>query len=165
MRVTTDSFSVRTSLSESQVEELLQEKFAIRALNFWFRNCEGFAGQLHTDKKEFEFAYFYRRAKCAVVKGFYTADAKNVSTVHFDIRWPVAEILLFVLGVLASAIVPFIISTQIVAFPMQFLIIWALIALAFCSGLLGYFYIPSIKRARTKLLEIFAPHIESEIVD
>lgn len=165
MSVAKDRFHVETSLSENQVEELLKETIAIRTQSFRFRSCEGFAGQIHVDKKEFEFAYFYRKAKCAVVKGFYTVDADNAATIHFDIYWPITEVLLSVVGVLASIIVPFIISTQIVALPTRFLIIWTLIPLAFCTGAFGYYYIPSIRRARTKLLKVFAPNVQSVMQD
>jgi hypothetical protein len=160
-----DGFHVKTSLSENQVEELLKETIVIRTLSFWLRSCEGFAGQIHVDKKEFEFAYFHRKAKCAVVKGFYTGDADNAATIHFAISWPIAEVLLFVVGILASIIVPFFISTQIVALPTRFLIIWTLIPLTFCTGVLVYYYIPSIKRSRAKLLELFAPNVISVMQD
>lgn len=165
MGVVKGRFYVETSLSENQVEELLKDKIAIRTMSFSDRSSETFAGQLNTDRKEFRFAFFHQKAKCAIIKGFYTVDSESATTIHFDIRWPIAEVLLFVVGILASIIVPFIISTQIVALPTRFLIIWTLIPLTFCTGVLVYYYLPSMKRARAKLLELFAPNVISVMQD
>jgi len=165
MKIAHEKFHVNTSLSENQAEKLLIEGIASRSLSYWDRISEGFAGQLYTDKKEFNSAFFYRSVKCVVVTGYYAADGERTTSIHFDIRWPVAEVLSIILGALGSAIVPFIFSKYYFVLPMLILIGWPLIGIAFCAGLIGYYYVPGIKLAKTKLTELFAPNVQSVVED
>lgn len=165
MRGTQEKFRIETSLSEKQVEELLKENLSERMLTLQYSGRDGFVGRLKPDTKEFKFAFLYRKAKCAVVTGYYAAEGERGTTVHFDIRWPMFEVLSFILGALASAIVPFIFSKCYFVLPMHILIGWPLVAVAFCAGTIGYYYIPGIKRARTRLLDLFEPNVQSVMED
>jgi hypothetical protein len=165
MKIAQDKFRIETTLSENQLEELLNERFFARPVSFWERISEGFAGQLYSDKKELNSAFFYRKVKCAVVTGYYVAEGERGTTVHFDMHWPAFDVLSFILGNLVSAIVPFIFSRIYYVLPMSILIGWPLIAFAFCAGSIGYYYIPGIKHARTRILDFFGANIRSVIDD
>jgi len=165
MKIANDRFQVETVLSEQKVEELLKENLSERMLALQYSGRDGFVGRLKPETKEFKFAFLYRKAKCAVVTGYYAAEGERGTTVHFDIRWPMFEVLSFILGALASAIVPFIFSKYYFVLPMHILIGWPLVAVAFCAGTIGYYYIPGIKRARTRLLDLFEANVRSVIED
>jgi len=165
LRGTQEKFRIETSLSEKQVEGLLKENLSEQTLALQYSGRDGFVGRLKPDTKEFKFAFLYRKAKCAVVTGYYAAEGERGTTVHFDIRWPMFEVLSFILGALANAIVPFIFSKYYFVLPMHILIGWPLVAVAFCAGTIGYYYIPGIKRARTRLLDLFEPNVQSVMED
>ena len=165
MRVAQEKFHIETSLTEQQVEELLKENLSERALALQYSGRDGFAGRLKPDTKEFKFAFLYRKAKCAVVTGYYGAEGERGTTVHFDIRWPTYEILSLTLGALGCIIVPFIFTTHFFALPMPLLFGWPLVVFAFCAGSIGYYFVPGVKRARTELIERFNPNVLNVLED
>jgi len=165
LKIVQEKFHIETSLSEQQVEELLKERFFVRPVSFWERISEGFAGQLYSDKKELNSAFFYRKVKCAVVTGYYVAEGERGTTIHFDIRWPMFEALSFILGALGCVIVPYIFSAHFFVLPKMLLIVWPLVVVAFSAGSIGYYYVPGIKRARTRILDFFRSNIRSVIDD
>ena len=165
MRAAQEKFHIETSLSEQQVEELLKENLSERTLALQYSGRDGFAGRLKPDTKEFKFAFLYRKARCAVVTGYYAAEGGRGTTVHFDIRWPTYEILSLTLGALGCIIVPFIFTTHLFALPMPLLVGWPLVVFAFCAGTIGYYFIPGIKHARTRILDFFGSNVQSVIDD
>lgn len=165
MKIAQDKFRIETTLSENQLEVLMKERFFVRPVSFWERISEGFAGQLYTDKKELKSAFFYRKVKCAVVTGYYVAEGERGTTVHFDIRWPVLEVLSLILGCLASISILFTYSSTYYVLPMRILIGSPLIFVAFCVGSLGYYYIPGIKQARIRILDFFGSNVRSVMDD
>ena len=165
MKIAQDKFRIETTLSENQLEELLKERFFTRPVSFWERIREGFVGQLYSDKKELNSAFFYRKVKCAVVTGYYVAEGERGTTIHFDIRWPMFEALSFILGALGCVIVPYIFSVHFFVLSKMLLIVWPLVVVAFSAGSIGYYYVPGIKQARTKLIELFEPNTLSVVED
>ena len=165
MKIVQEKFHIETSLSEHQVEELLKKNVSNQMLALQYSGRDGFAGRLDPDAKEFKFVFFYRKAKCAVITGHYAVDIERGTTIYFDIRWPMFEALSFILGALGCVIVPYIFSAHFFVLSKMLLIVWPLVVAAFSAGSIGYYYVPGIKQARTKLIELFEPNTLSVVED
>ncbi|PKM39423.1 MAG: hypothetical protein CVV04_10470 [Firmicutes bacterium HGW-Firmicutes-9] len=165
MIITKASFHVETSLSEYQVEELLKENIAKQTPGFWLWSREGFMGKLNTERREFEFADFYWKEKCTIVKGNYTTDEALGTTIHFDIQWAFFEYFRFVFSSLAVVIFLFICSARLAPLPIGVLIAWPVIVFAFLGVKIGFNYILSIKRTKAKLIGLFKANVRSVMED
>ena len=165
MRGTQEKFHIETSLSEQQVEELLKDNLRERMLTLRYSGREGFAGWLKPETKEFRFSFSYRKAKCAVVTGYYAAEGERGTTVHFDIRWPTYEVLSLILGSVGCIVVPYIFTAHVFALSSVYLIGWPLVVVAFCAGSIAYYFVPGVKQARTRLLDLFGSNVQSVMED